>query len=440
MTSPVETAPPRSDGNGTGKKGPNMPTSTVPAPPLGDLEAARVATAVVLAGVGAMFSAKLAGRLAISNIPQAISLVILLLGVRRLLRPIDVAFILFSALGVIAAYMAVLLDYNYVSSPAYAAFFFVSGSWLAAIYRCCQRPGGVAAIQRGFRRLLPIVFAIFLVRAGIGIARGAVGNLGFDDKSHAAVYAVSLALIALQVMSGRAQFFLAVGFMAISMATRSRLPYLFLPALVVGVLHSYRHLRSQARTGLSAYIAHLAMAAVLVAPVIAASRLQQYFESFFRTFQPTGTARRSTDSHLLLIQHGAQLKIDSLANFLFGITPRGFGGVLYRSSHDLTQIASTDPGVYRQLVTGTAPMHSSIGSIIVEFPIWISLLFVILIVSLGRAFVRNRAWVPLMFLISFAIATSFYSNHTEVFFYVVLAAITAAAFARRRDGHAEASA
>ena len=81
-------------------------------------------------------------------------------------------------------------------------------------------------------------------------------------------------------------------------------------------------------------------------------------------------------------------------------------------------------------------MHSSIGSIVVEFPIWVALLFVGLIISLTKMFVRARAWVPLTFLLSLVLSTSFYSSHTEVFFYIVLAAIIATAFDHRSEPHA----
>src|SRR5690606_4919838 len=97
-------------------------------------------------------------------------------------------------------------------------------------------------------------------------------------------------------------------------------------------------------------------------------------------------------------------------NVLFGITPGGFAGTLSQSDIPLRTYRLP----YADIAEGTAPMHSTLGSIVLEFPLWIAAGFVVLIVHALLRLIRRGEHVVACFLVALMGATTFYSSHNEL--------------------------
>ncbi|WP_456786673.1 hypothetical protein [Cellulomonas sp. P5_C5] len=379
--------------------------------------------AVLLAAVGMFFSVKLTGRFALSNVFFVVALAILLVGFPRVLRARDVTWYIVCCASVLVGAVNVALGYGYVMRIEHAAFFAVAGLYIVVIVRIVQNVATAAdTIFAALRATVFPVLAYVVVRLALDLVMldQSSSALGFDDKSHAALVCCIYAFLALRLMSGRARMLVALAFYAVALLTISRLPLIFAPFLVVALLAEYVQARRAARTAWDVFTCHLLLAIIVALPFLVAARAGALFTVFARFATGPLGSDASTEAHLRLIDYALQLKAESWANVVFGITPGGFASVVMRSRVDTLDYAAIDPHGYAQLVDGTAPMHSSHVSVLVEFSVLVAVFYVALLVGILRALVRRRDVTTMLFFLPFLAATTLYSSHNEIYFYIAL--------------------
>lgn len=380
-----------------------------------------IIASVIIAAVGACLSYKLVDRLAISNIAQVLGIVVLLAGNPRLLRHQHLAWWISAAGGVFVAAFVVLSLYDYEVQWQYPLFYGLALLWILAVIQICRTRAGSEAVVEGLRIAIPIVLIYLLAMLAIDLGGdSARRRLGFDDKSHASVYACILAFASLRFLRTRWRLLIALAFLTLSLLTISRLPFLFAPGFLIAFLIEYGKVRRQARSALDVYLCHLLLIAAFVAPIAFALTAGDLFDSFNRVFRAGVRADASTQAHLFLLQYAGELKLDNISNFLFGVTPGGYSGTLIASGIDVSGFAATDPAGFEKMLEGTAPMHSSTGTILLEFPIWIGVAYVVLIVWSIVRLIKLREWVVAIMLVSLVIATTLYSSVTELYFSLAL--------------------
>lgn len=387
--------------------------------------------ATVVLVLGMLVSFKLTGRFAVSNVAQVVALVLLFVAHPRLLQRKDVGLLLLGLGSVAAAAFSVSAQYGYAIRPEHTLFFALFALHLVAMYRICRDRGNGPAVAEGLRRAIPVVLVLVLVLLALDLASGtARRRLGFDDKSHASVALCFLAFATLRFSRSPLRIIGSLAFFVISLLTISRLPYLFAPAYLVAFVLEYQRIRSHAVHAWQVYGTHLLLLTAVTAPVVIAVRAGDYFGSFRRMFEQDDVTSRSTDAHLLLLDYAGQLKVDSVPNLLLGVTPGGFSEVTYRSGMDVSELAAIDPSAFEKFVLGEAPMHSAVGSVVLELPLWVALLFLALSVVTFVRLVRRRETVMWLYAGSLAVACLFYSSHNEVHYLVSWTALIALAFSR----------
>ncbi len=347
-----------------------------------------------------------------------------MIAVRRALRLTDAFLLVVTAAGVLVGALTTSTLYGIIPHLEFSVFYLLALTWLCMMWRICAEMDCADRVEAAFRTAIPLSFAYLLIAAAISLIQGGdYRGLGFDDKSHAALFASALAFLSLRFLRSPTRLVLALGFVLISMMTLSRLPVLIAPFFLVAFICEYRKVRREATTPLQVYGAHLLLSAAVVTPAILITQVGDLFSSLNRAFTATGSASQSTDAHILLLEYGARLKVENVANLAFGVTPRGFASALAQSDVDISEYSVIDPGGYAKILLGVAPMHSSVGTIFVEFPIWIFALFV---VGIGWSLIRlisRRDWVMLSFLVGYFLATTLYSSLTELYFYVAITAV-----------------
>jgi hypothetical protein len=415
--------------------------ASAPTEPRDAGRAARLVTvSTVVVMIGMLFAAKIADRLAVSNVAQIIGIVLLLAAYPRLLRRRDVALIVLGAASVAVASLSVSLQYGTRVLITHSIYFLIATIYLVAVYRACREHGATDAVSEGVRRAIPIAAVVLVVMFVEDLASGTeIPNLGFDDNSHAAVAACVLAFASLRFLGTPLRLLVALGFFALALVTYSRMPFFFMPFFVLAFAIEYRRVRARATEAWQVYGAHLVLLAASVVPAVLAVRAADHFTVFGRVLAPGEATTASTVAHLELLSLGAELKVDSVWNVLLGVTPGGFSQAVAASSIDLAGIAAKDPPAYQAILEGTAPLHSTLGSVLLEFPLWVAVLYLVVVASTTVALLRRREWVMAMFLVALMVATTMYSSHNEVYFVASLAVTIALAFGRPPAGVRNAS-
>lgn len=394
-------------------------------------EARLVTAATVVLVIGMMVSFKLTGRFAVSNVAQVVALVLIFVAHPRVLRPRDVGLFLLALGSVAAAAYAVSAQYGYVIRAEHTLFFGLFGLHLVAVYRMCRDHGNGAAVLEGLRKAIPITLVLVMVLLALDLASGtARRRLGFDDKSHAAVALCFLAFASLRFLRSPLRIIVSLAFFIISLLTISRLPYVFAPAYLIAFLLEYRRIRSHAIHAWQVYGVHLVLLTAVAAPIATAVHAGSYFDSFRRVFVQNDVTNRSNDAHMLLIEYAGRLKVENVWNFLLGVTPGGFSGVTYRSGIDVSEFAAADPAGFRKFVLGEAPMHSTVGSVILEFPLWIAVAFYAFVVVMFVRLAQRQETAMWLYAASLLVASVFYSSHNEVHYITTWTALIAVAFSR----------
>jgi len=387
-----------------------------------------VASTMVIT-IGMLFGYKIDERLALSNIAQVVGLILLFVAHPRLLRARDVVLILLGLGSVVLAAVSVSLIYGYRADPLHTAYFLAATVYLTAVYRACSERGAGADVAEGVRRSIPPAAAVLLVTGVLERTEGAPFiSFGFDDNSHAAVAACFLAFASLRFLRTPLRLILAIAFFAAALLTYSRMPFFFAPFLAIAFAVEYRRLRAEATEAWHVFGAHLLVLAAVAIPVVLARNAAEHFTVFERVLAPGEFTIASTTAHIELLSLGAQLKVDNVWNMLLGVTPGGFAATAVASDIDLTTFAVRDPIAYQAMLDGWAPLHSSLGSVLLEFPAWVAVVFVVVVVLTFVRLLRRREWVMAAFLVGLMAATTLYSSHNEIYFVVSLAVSIAMAY------------
>lgn len=375
--------------------------------------------------VGMLFSYKLTSRFAVSNVFQLAGTVMLLSAYPRLLKAKDILIISLGIVSLAVAAAAISVEVGYTASLAHSLYFLLATIHLFAVYRACKEKNAGPWVVAGVRLALPVALAVLVVNLGLErVAGNPLPNLGFDDKSHAAVAACVLAFSALRFMRSPLRLLMALAFFGISLVASSRLPFIMLPFFLVAFAIEYRKVRSSAVAAWQVYLTHLLALSALAIPVLLARHAWSYFSlSFDRVLEPTDVTNSSTSSHIDLLRLGWAIKVDSISNFVLGITPGGFAPVAARSDIDLSMYRVPVGAIY----DGTAPLHSAMGSIFLEFPLWVAICFVVFCVRTAWALVKRHEAVLALFFVGFMGATMWYSSHNELYFFAALTVIVAGA-------------
>lgn len=392
--------------------------------------AARLVTAsTVVVMVGMLFATKIADRFAVSNIAQVIGIVLLFAAYPRLLRTRDTVLILVGVASVAVAGLSVSLQYGTRILFTHSVYFLLATIYLVAVYRACRDRGATDHVSAGVRRAIPVAAVVLVSMLAWDLMSGTeIPSLSFDDNSHAAMAACFLAFASLRFLRTPLRLLVALGFFALALITYSRMPFFFAPFLVVAFWIEYRRVRAQATEVWQVFVAHLVLLAAIIAPAFLAARAADRFTVFERVLAPGEATSASTTAHIELLSLGAQLKVDSVWNVVLGVTPGGFSHAVAASEIDLTDIAAKDPGAYQAILDGSAPLHSTLGSILLEFPLWVAVLYLVVLARTTVTLVRRREWVMAMFLIALVVATTLYSSHNELYFVVSLAVPLALAY------------
>ncbi|MFF2451831.1 hypothetical protein [Isoptericola sp. NPDC058082] len=376
-----------------------------------------------------LLSHKLGGRFALSNVAQILSLALLFLAFPRVLRARDVIVIVFSVASVVLAAVHVAVTYGYRASVSHGLYFLVAAVYLLVVFRLSKEHGAGEAFLLGLRRAIPLALVVMLVYLAFDVAAGLpYPRLGFDDNSHTSIAACLLAFAALRFMRSPLRLLVGVSFFAISLITYSRMPFFFAPFFVVAFVVEYSKVRRRATEAWQVYLAHLLVGVTVLIPLVLARNASDLFGAVGRVLAPGDATNASTSAHLVLLSLGAQLKLENIGNLVLGITPGGFSGVIVASDVDLTTFAVRDPTAYSTMLEGSAPLHSTFGSIALELPVWLVLLLGALLVRTLYLLVVKRDVVLASFLVALIAATTFYSSHNELYFVVGLAMVTAAAY------------
>jgi len=391
---------------------------------------ARLVTAsTVVVVVGMLFATKIADRLAVSNIAQVIGIVLLLAAYPRLVRTRDTVLVMVGVASVAVAALSVSLQYGTRILFTHSIYFLLATIYLVAVYRACRDHGATDAVSEGVRHAIPVAAVVLVSMLGWDLVSGAeIPSLGFDDNSHAAMAACFLAFASLRFLRTPLRLLVALGFFALALITYSRMPFFFAPFLVLAFWTEYRRVRARATEVWQVYGAHLILLAAITVPALLAARAADHFTVFERVLAPGEATSASTAAHLELLSLGAQLKVDSVWNAVLGVTPGGFSNTVAASDIDLTGIAAKDPLAYQAIQEGSAPLHSTLGSVLLEFPLWVAVLYLVVVARTLVALLHRREWVMAMFLIALVVATTLYSSHNELYFVMSLAAPLALAY------------
>lgn len=247
-------------------------------------------------------------------------------------------------------------------------------------------------------------------------------TLYFDDKSHAVVAILSLAFLVLWVNESYWAILLAIALATISAATASRIVVAGLPFLLLALALTYAQSRKKALTAFAVYAHHLVL---LILPLLTWLALNSTWVSSLnnRLSEQNATAAASTQGHLELALLALHLKIAHPLTLLLGVGPGGFPAGVRGLGIDATAFGQVDPSGYYSMMNASSfvPVHSASLTILVEYPVWVSLIFFGSLVASWIRLIQARDFVLASYSIGFFTMTSLYSSHNEFFFWVAFA-------------------
>ncbi|MBA3846058.1 MAG: hypothetical protein H0X45_05375 [Planctomycetes bacterium] len=373
----------------------------------------RVVLALVIFGLSSVISLKISGRLALSNIGQLLAASILLT-----VRPrISMAGMLAIAAVPCSAIAAAAYQWWDKSLPIHwphIAYFTIVALLIERMIAIAPR---VRAIGRAFDILLWTLLIYFLGWA-MSDPEPFTHRIafGFDDKSHAVLYISFFSFIALIRLKHWSRYPIAIGLAVMAAMTTSRLVGIVLPLLVLALAIDL--ISRQGRAG------RMGIGAVACASVVAVAALIAIFPERFMVlerFRPHSFFDDAIIAHLLLIQFAFELKVADFATIVLGTGPGSFASALAANGIDVSLLGVIDPGAFEHLQDGTAPVHSSHATVLVEFPLWIFIGYVVGLLTLAWRLVKVRAWVTLCMFTSLQLSVAFYSSINEAFYWVMMA-------------------
>ena len=241
-------------------------------------------------------------------------------------------------------------------------------------------------------------------------------TFGMDDKSQAAVLFCCFSYILLRFYDGWLARAFAAGFFTISMMTLSRLPAVFLPALLITL-----SVRTKYGWILASVIVSV-IAAVLVAYGDTLTKVFAALDRLTSVQQVTGDS--ATSAHLLLIRSALEMKFGDFFAFFFGTGPGNFAKALTSFPIDIHELEGLDPALVADARVGRAPMHSMPVSLLLDYNILLFGLLVYLGLKAVRYLFTTRHHLDLLFFLTLISASMFYSVHNKPYFFLVITAIT----------------
>ncbi len=301
----------------------------------------------------------------------------------------------------------------------------------------CVRMAPFVDVRKELRIPVNAAGVILVVTALLESATNGGGllTLYFQDKSHAAVAATCVSFLLLWVNESflRMPFSVLVFFIAV--ATASRLVVFAAPFLAVAMLSSYAETRRRAGVAAMVYVHHLMLITVSILVVLLSNSewASHLLERLSGTSAAGAVASHSTQGHIELAKLAAELKSQNLGVTVFGVGPGGFGDGIRDFGIDASGFGRYDPFGYQNLVNDYSfvPIHSVNLSLLVEFPVWVSVAFFVLWWRMGWRLWRNRNLPMLCMAGSLFSTTMFYSTHNEYLYTAALSVLCLSAFRDR---------
>lgn len=279
------------------------------------------------------------------------------------------------------------------------------------------------ATNKSLRVAVPATLAIMYCYAlyDMGFQHLAYTSMGFDDKSHAAVFVGCLAFAPLFISQSFVRIPISMIVFATSFLTASRLSAVMIPLYLVALIVEFMKTRNQLEDGARRKFDIAAGSLIAVISIIALIIMFKLpIASRILTSLQGGDAASSTKSHILLIKFALQLKFSHPWIFIFGSSPGLFSYLLPKSNLDFEQLGHYDPGAFAAMWQGALPVHSSLASIFLEFPIWLFALYIYILFKSGINLAKTKQISVLMMLCSLILSTVWYSGHNEPYFLSIL--------------------
>ncbi|STO36074.1 Uncharacterised protein [[Flavobacterium] thermophilum] len=378
---------------------------------------------ILLINVGLLFGYKLQGRFAVSNVFQILSFIFMIpvfLKTFKLKHYIQIIAFVATILGA-SWLMSIIYDYTFKVENF--VFFLICFIQLICIYSLANSEENesilplVIKVQKTL--IIPVCLYLLFYAANDVFKLGLPNSsFGFDDKSHAVIILQFYAFITFSLIKSNMKYIISLIFLGLSLLTISRLAVIFLPFYIIALIIN---LSKNNKNFLQVYFKFIFVSTVLSLGIIFLIKNQDYFKVFERVNSVQSIEDSdSTLAHIQLIKYGVLLKFDNLANFLLGVTPGGFAPVLAKSDINFSSFFVIDPAAYRAIYLGIAPMHSTHFSIFTEFPIYIFVIYLVLLYKIAKNLLKKKLWVESLFFFGFLISTTFYSTHNELLFYGIL--------------------
>jgi hypothetical protein len=375
-------------------------------------------------------------RLAISNLAQIYAFLRLLPVMVKILRRSDIFALILSIAGVGGAALHVSIAYNHDLQVFYLAYFTIISTFLLTFLRVSQISQGSATIIRGIAQATPIAVWIVLGRVvhefvflqSIGLGDGR--QFGFDDNSHAAVTFGILAFTCMYSLKGPKKLLISAFVIAVSLSTIARLGVIFAGCYALMFIPEYRATLRRAKTLSSDILCRLSLLILPFSVIFIVLNSNSLFQSVQRTFAGGAAENLSTHARLELARMAFRIWVLSPLNMFLGITPGGFGGVAHGTGLDFSRHVATLHSIAEEIITGTGnfrgiPLHSFWITLPLEYPVWVTIAFVVFVIGIVFRLYKNRNW--LFFFLAAALISSalFYSLHNEIYFLVGLVVLTA---------------
>lgn len=367
---------------------------------------------ITLAGIP--FGTKIGGRFAVTNVFQILGFIMLMPDMLRHMTSKFIMWVLLLLASQVFSAFIMSIVYNETSTLriAHIGFFTLMGTYIAYFVNRLNYGGG-----GGYKRTIETVYKLtiipfFVYFSAIGyhnaIHRILISNFGFDDKSHAVFFCAFYAFLALKLLRGKYRFVVSAIFMILSLMTISRLVIFFLPFYIFMFCKYAFNMKNAAYK-------ILIVTFLLVAVLFVAYQSSSFFHVFRRA---AGGASGSTRGHLDLINAALELKIDSVWNFVFGIGPGNFGGLLTMT--DIKSYLNTSIHASYSEAVALIPAHTTHIQIFLEFSIVIFIAYFWFIWRIFTGNLKRRNLTELCFYIPLMTGVFFYSTHNEVLYWMML--------------------
>jgi hypothetical protein len=248
-----------------------------------------------------------------------------------------------------------------------------------------------------------------------GLAKLVLLTFGMDDKSQAAVLFCCMSYILLRYYNDLFSRLVAGGLFAMSMMTLSRLPVIFLPALLITL---------SVRTRYGWILTAFTVIGVSAAFIAFGDALTTVFKALDRLSSVGQVAGdNATSAHIYLIKAALEMKFDDLEVLIFGSGPGNFSKALTSFPLDIHELEALDPQLVADARVGRAPMHSTPISMLLDYNIVVFGLLIFLGLRGVHYLLKKNLNLDLIFFTTLFTASMFYSLHNKPYFFLAVATV-----------------